>query len=822
MDVKKYVAAFLAVLSLGLAGAPFEAALELNRGAVRLGEYIQLVLNSNKQVSQIEYPEVPNARWAKNIQSSGTRYVNGKVSHAKTLYLAPEKEGDFVIPPFKVFSGKESILTKEVKVRVLPRRAPVTEEGKSYKLSEIIKTKAALLPAGKDIYAGEEMILQFDLLVDERFANRVRLSYYPELTGVENALFTMWDTRSGKVRFKMEQPRQVVEKDNAFIRYRFSAVCRVLKPGLFAPGASVRVGIVQNNVRQSDPFDDFFGDMGGFFSSSRVEPYTVTFQKIPPVTVRALPPVPAGAESTRLVGRWQVSGKLSSPSLRQGEVCELILEFRGQGDTDNFHAPAVTAPGFRVYPAEVQKKAGQVTAKYALIPLEPGEQSIACTPAVFDPAAAKWQSFPLSFKAATAKAPGNVTAAPLQKNFTSPQVAEKQPPLPEKGAASQLLYQKKAPGDAVTLPLIDNSFMWILLVALGCPAAALVLELFFRRREREANSPELRQKKALQKGLKAVAEELKKQGDTPELRKRLVPLLGEALGLSAGASASEIAAKMNDQELCAYFSQLDLASYRPDGEGGEAVLSASGKKALLKLLKTLTVFFVLFWALPGEGAGANEAFNRGEFEKAAREYLAEAKTADGYRPDRLYNYGNARYCLNDLPEARWALTLASLLKPWDGEIRANLHLVNTQLFQNEQGTSFAGVLKEMRDHIRCDHYLLGAALFWGLLWLAWSFRRKFAPGVFYSCCGVLVFFCLLCLLAFGTQLQSTYAKDRVMVTAANAPLRTLPGKNTGSVDTTLPGGSEGVLVAKDPSGFARVRINGREGWVALSDIKSLF
>jgi hypothetical protein len=87
---------------------------------------------------------------------------------------------------------------------------------------------------------------------------------------------------------------------------------------------------------------------------------------------------------------------------------------------------------------------------------------------------------------------------------------------------------------------------------------------------------------------------------------------------------------------------------------------------------------------------------------------------------------------------------------------------------------------------------------------------------------VLVFFCLLCLLAFGTQLQSTYAKDRVMVTAANAPLRTLPGKNTGSVDTTLPGGSEGVLVAKDPSGFARVRINGREGWVALSDIKSLF
>ena len=61
-----------------------------------------------------------------------------------------------------------------------------------------------------------------------------------------------------------------------------------------------------------------------------------------------------------------------------------------------------------------------------------------------------------------------------------------------------------------------------------------------------------------------------------------------------------------------------------------------------------------------------------------------------------------------------------------------------------------------------------------------------------------------------------------MVTASSAPLRTLPGKSAGAVDTTLTGGSEGVLVEKDPSGFARVRINGREGWVALSDIKSLF
>ena len=821
MDMKKYAAAFLAGWSLLLAGAPFEATLELNRGAVRLGEYIQLVLSSNKQPERIDYPAIPGAQWARNIQSSGTRYVNGKVSHVRTLYLAPEKEGTVVIPPFKIFSGKESVLTKELKVRVLPRRAPVTEEGKSYKLSDIVKTAAVLLPAGKDIYAGEEMTLQLELLVDERFADRVRLSYFPELTGVENALSTMFDQRGGKVRFKVSQPRQTVEKNDTFVCYRFTALCRVLKPGKFAPGASIRVGIVQRRSRQADPFDDFFGDMGGFFSSASVEPYTVTFQKIPAVTVKALPPVPAGTENTFLVGKWQVSGQLSSASLRQGEVCELILSFQGQGAAENFHAPQVTAPGFRVYPPEVQKKGTQITVKYALIPLEPGERSIACTPAVFDPSAAKWQSFPLSFKAAVAKALQNSAPAPVQKNF-SPAREMKEDTRPETAPASRLVYQKKSPGKIVKVPLSDNSFLWILLFALGCPAAAIVLELFFFRRERVANSPELQQKRRLKKELKTVAQLLKNKGDTPEVRNRLVPLLGEALGLSAGASASEIAARMTDQELCAYFSQLDLASYRPDGDESGAVLSASGKKALLKLLKTLGIFFVLCFALPGEGGGLNEAFNKGEFRKAAQEYLAAAKTADGYRPDLLYNYGNAQYHLNDLPEARWALTLASLLKPWDGEIRANLHLVNAQLFQNAQGTSFGEALKEMRDHIRCDHYLLGGAVFWGILWLVWSFRRKFSPGVFYSCCGVLLFFCFLCLLAFFAQQQSSYAKERVMVTASSAPLRTLPGKSAGVVDTTLTGGSEGVLVEKDPSGFARVRINGREGWVALSDIKSLF
>lgn len=821
MEKLKHILLVTVFCSLLAAGAAdFKASLELPRSAVRLGEYIQLVLNSGKRIDRIDYPEVPGARWAKNIQSSSTRYINGQVSHMKTLYLAPEKEGTFTIPPFKVYSGTASAQTREVQVRVLPRQAPVTEGGKSYKLSDLVRGSISISPRGRAVYAGEEMTITCDLLVDERFSNQVRLSYYPEFSNVANALFTTWDVRGGKVRFRAAEPAQVVEKDNTFMRYRFTALCRVLKPGAFDPGVSIRVGIVQRSSRGGDPFDDFFGDMGGFFGS-RVENYKVDFRKAPAVDIRPLPPVPAGVESTSLVGKWQAAGVLSGNKLRQGEVCELTLNFKGEGAAEDFHAPKIDLPGFRVYPPEVTKSAGAVTAKYALIPLETGEVNIKLSPAYFDSAKGKWQSTPLSFKAVVAK--GNAAApAPVQQNFAAPEKKSASAKAAEE-ESSRLLYQKNAPGMEVKVPLIANSIWLILFFGLVCPLAAVGIELFFRRREKEANSPELRKKKALAGEIRKLAAELKRNGDSPELRSRLVPLLGEAMGLSAGVSAGELAAHMKEEELCAYFSQLDLAGFRPGAEDDAPVLTPAGKKALLKLLKRLSCLAVMLGIVcSAAAAGINEQFNKGEFAQAAATYLKAARTPSGWRPDMLYNYGNAQYRLNNLPEARRALTLAALLKPWDGEIRANLHFVNSRLFQNGNSTgSFSAALREMRDQIRFDHYLLLAAFFWGAFWLIWSFRRKISKGIFYSTSSFLILFCLLCLFSGFAQYHSTFSPRRMIVTEKSAQLRTLPGRIAGEAEASLTGGSEGEVIEYDNSGYARVRVNGREGWLPVASFKTL-
>ena len=241
----------------------------------------------------------------------------------------------------------------------------------------------------------------------------------------------------------------------------------------------------------------------------------------------------------------------------------------------------------------------------------------------------------------------------------------------------------------------------------------------------------------------------------------------------------------------------------------------------MKLLKSLMIFAVAFILFAPAGAEPlNAEFNAGRFAQAAARYRTLAEAPGGFRPDMLYNYGNAQYALGNYPEARYALNLAALLKPWDHEIRANLGLVNARLFQNgASGASFTRLLGSMRDQLRCDQFLMLGAFFWGLIWLLWAFRRNLPGAWFHSLAGVAAFLLLLCLIAGIGQAGSTYASDRVIVVAKQVELRTLPGRRSGAVEATLPGGGDAELIQTDPAGFSRIRINGREGWVDSKAVK---
>ena len=806
------------VFVTAFAAGALEVRLAPVRRNVVSGRFIELQLESDKQITKIDAPEVKNARWENSYTSSGMRNINGKVSYTRLLMLAPEKEGEIIIPPFKVTSGSESAMTEEVRVRVLPRKSSNT--GREAKIEEAVQGKMTIAGDKKSFYTGEEITIYCDLLIDEEFLNQIRPNYFPELLNTGNAVFTTWNYRNTKVKFQLSQPEEILVKERPFIRHRFTAQCRVMIPGIFAPGASVRVGILQQNREE----DDFFGGFGSsFFSSSRLVPYTVRFNSVKPVEIRALPAVPAGMVSSGLVGKWKITGKLSSSSLHQGEAAELIFTFTGEGSGENFRAPDLKLPGFRVYPPEVTKKPRSITARYALIPLEPGEKIIKTAPAYFDTSLQKWQSTPFEFKAAVVK---TASSAAVKQNF-APVVPENKKGVKEEKSSPQeqyLLYQKNKEGVLVKLPLIRNNMALLLFFLLGMPLAAVIIEIFNRRREKESASPELRAQRMRKKALRSLADELKSRGETSEFREKLLPLLGESMGLSAGASAGDIAEKVGDPELRSYFTALESSSYMPGASDKGELLTPAAKKALLKLLKKLSCWIVLFlFVSSARGGELNKLFNRGDFAGASTLYMRLADGGNGYRPDMLYNYGNCQYLLNNLPEARWALNLAQLLSPHDTALRANLELVNARLFAaGEKEGSFTAFLTDLRDRIRCDHYLLLAAAGWGILWILWSFRRKMESSVYYTLSGVLLFLVLLCLFSCAVQMHSTYSERRIIITAPDAELRTLPGKSSGTTESTLPGGCEGELLQRDSSGFSRVRINGREGWISEKSYKHTF
>jgi hypothetical protein len=267
---------------------------------------------------------------------------------------------------------------------------------------------------------------------------------------------------------------------------------------------------------------------------------------------------------------------------------------------------------------------------------------------------------------------------------------------------------------------------------------------------------------------------------------------------------------------------MESASFRPDAEE-KTLLSPAGRTALLKLLKKLTLFLVCTVVFTLSGQGINTLFDEGNWAKAAEVYSGLARKGGKFHPAMLYNCGNCYYYLNDLPEARYALNLAALLDPGDGEIRANLQLVNERLFENGSGgKSFSSGLRELRDRIRPDRYLLMASFCWAIIWLLWAFRRKLGNTAAASWGAGMLLPALLFIFCAFSQMKSTYAPDRIIVTSSKAELRTLPGRKSGSVECTLQGGGEGQVLSRENSGFYRVRINGREGWLATGCFKRAF
>lgn len=211
---------------------------------------------------------------------------------------------------------------------------------------------------------------------------------------------------------------------------------------------------------------------------------------------------------------------------------------------------------------------------------------------------------------------------------------------------------------------------------------------------------------------------------------------------------------------------------------------------------------------------ANQAYNEGRFEEAARNY--EKLIGSGDRSANvLYNLGNAYYRLGNFGKAILNYERALALEPHHPEADANLRLAQEEARALEMGKD---TIERYAGMATVKQYSIVAAIsFWLALFLVTQMilsRRRPAGRV-----ALLAFSLVVGALSiFGTYTLETGARGNALaiVIAKEADARLATADNAKSV-LVLPAGSEIKILSERGDWIYAVLPNDQRGWISAKN-----
>ena len=765
------------------------------------------------------------ARWNRNMRSVRTMMsIRNGAREMTTEYIrqfTALKAGKLVIPPIKVRTASGEVTSRELTVEITPARQRREDAGQAQPYGEF-----TTLP-DRPLRPGEKAELHMDIFVPEELnimgINDFQLENFPG-----SVLLTDPRTRQ---QLQLLSPYRTTVNSKVYTVYPLRGTVRVTASGKFYPQATVvlsarEVRQIDNGGFDDDIFDSFFGSRMSFGQPRRL---SVLLKDSAGVEVVPPPPVPAGFQDLGIAGKWQISAKLSSPGCRSGEIVELEVALTPQNRTADINDPMLKIPevklaGFRVYPPEVVRKNGRISLRYALIPLSPGEKKIGLKLAVFDPETGKFKTF--GFSPVLAVTPGSV-------NVKTPEAAPVPPPAPAEKATvpapaahpeDGLRYLKKVTSSTIETPLLANQKYSIIALISG-GIILVLLDLLYRRFGKRFNAAHNRRRREIRQRVYTLAEEIKASSDPAmSFRSHGLADLAELLELPPGATAQDIADALEDKDLKQFFAHLASAGFAPGS--GTAEISPEVRGKLVRFLKRLSVIAAGFAALaliavslPDKGSAA---YASGNYALASEEFR-RALDGNGLSVPLLYNLGCAEYRSGNYPEALLWFTRAQLLAPRDQECRTNLRLTKEQLqLPLESKNDFTSRLVEFRDTLfRPDQYFLCAAWGFFLLCVLLILRGRGARLWRWSIAAAVLFLTVLSLLAALEQCDSIYSQEQLLVTGKTVELRSLPAENSGSVITTVTGGTP-LKLLDERNSWLRVNSGEHDGWIKSGQARRIF
>lgn len=786
------------------------------------GEVFQLLLTAEKNYPAPEkLPEVSGIRWMPNASSRSYRNINGKASHTLGISAVAEKAGTWQIPSFTVKTGRgKTAQTPVITLKVLADDSAESAADTRKALFGRIK----LDEERTTCYLGEEVGLNVELFI--RSDARVTGLAYPVLQ-IPHAVFRNYGQENPENPRFGKPLRRIRTVDGArYTVFSFPTAFRSIASGRITPEGAVTVEVAapqKRRDRSRDPFDDDF--FGGFFSSRQTVSRKVELTSPGQITFKPLPPVPADALFTGLVGPWQMEISLDrSAGCKVGEIMSLRLRFLGMGGGDLLKLPRIDLPGFRVYPPEIRKDPGGITATWQIIPLKAGKNRLKLRLATFDPQSGKYQisSMDQVLDAAPAdRLPGSsVTAAPAAPVQAGTDPAEKPLPTQEKAF---LLYLKKDPGTPETLPC-GRQQLWLcgVLIA-GGPLLWWIMLLIYARRDRIAGSGTLRRRRAARKVSKTLFRRLKHARTDWEwediFRREVPPVLADLLDLPPGSTAGELAEKVHDPVLKEALWHAGQNAYLPGVSGS----GCTNRQGAMKALKKLLVFLLLpagVYLSAHDFAAAGAAYDRGDFARAEAMYRQELAKR-GPSAGLLYNLGCAAF-MNEHPAAALAYFEGAVkLAPRDSAALENLNVTLARLGRDPVGRvqSPGDLLRYCRDLFRPDEWMVIGSVMWFCFFLILAFRRALPVPVRRTGWGITGVIFLLAVAACISQIRTGYAPNRGIVLDGGTRLRTLPAAS-GTLEGGLAPGQE-VRILEERGAYLLIRCGNLQGWIPAGDCRRI-
>lgn len=243
----------------------------------------------------------------------------------------------------------------------------------------------------------------------------------------------------------------------------------------------------------------------------------------------------------------------------------------------------------------------------------------------------------------------------------------------------------------------------------------------------------------------------------------------------------------------------------------------------------ILVLLFCFWATAqSENAfdRANEAYNEGDFVKAADLYL-EIIDKGEHSAELYFNLGNAYYKLNQIAPSIYYYEKALLLKPNDEEIKNNLAYsqnMTLDAIETLPQTGLSQFYKRFTTVLSYDQWAKTAVFFmilFVLLYIAfYFFRYSTRKRVAFISSIVALFFSILAVVFAFIEFDSFNSDNPAIIFAEESQVKTEPNDRSQQAFVLHEGTK--VNVIEELNEWKKISLaDGNTGWISAENIKLL-